>query len=388
MSGVPSLGFAASRAFPTGRFNVGKFALIWCDTPVVTSESAPFDRLATPLVWLDEASHIRAITPAFASWLGVSARRLVGMALEGLDGGARITSALPRVPYDEQALRLQRVGLGFGGLPARFADVWCIREDEGMRLELHPVEEFPGDDPVTALPQALSASLRGLAHELRNPLAGLKGAAQLLGRRLTDADSRELVELIASEVERLNGLVDRILHPAAPRPFEPTNIHAVLERVRQLAEAEAGWSVKIVRDYDPSLPDLPGDADRLTQSVWNLVRNALESGATLVALRTRAEYQVLIGDRSHRLAVRVEISDDGRGVPDDLVDRLFLPLVSGRAEGTGLGLPLAQQIAREHGGSLAYRSRPGHTVFTVLLPLPDPEPGPEARDASDEGSAS
>jgi two-component system nitrogen regulation sensor histidine kinase GlnL len=332
-----------------------------------------FDRLATPLFWLDANGRITALNPAFASWLGVSARRLVGFGLDELDGGDRLAAALPRVPFDEQALRLQRVGLGFGGLSARFADIWCVREGEGVRVELHPVEEFPGDDPVTALPQALSASLRGLAHELRNPLAGLKGAAQLLSRRTADADSRELVGLIASEVERLNGLVDRILHPAAPRPFEPTNIHAVLERVRQLAEAEAGWSVKIVRDYDPSLPDLLGDADRLTQAVWNLVRNALESGASAVNLRTRAEHQVLIGDRSHRLAVRVEVSDDGRGVPEDLVERLFLPLVSGRAEGTGLGLPLAQQIAREHGGSLAYRSRPGHTVFTVLLPLPDPE---------------
>lgn len=337
-----------------------------------------FDRLATPLFWLDAEGRILATNPAFASWLGVSARRLIGLGLAELDGGERLASALPRVPYDEQALRLQRVGLGFGGLTARFADVWCVREQGGVRVELHPVEEFPGEDPVTALPQALSASLRGLAHELRNPLAGLKGAAQLLSRRTSDADSRELVGLIASEVERLNGLVDRILHPAAPRPFEPMNIHAVLERVRQLAEAEAGWSVKVVRDYDPSLPDLLGDADRLTQAVWNLVRNALESGATTVGLRTRAEHQVLIGDRSHRLAVRVEVGDDGRGVPEDLVERLFLPLVSGRADGTGLGLPLAQQIAREHGGSLAYRSRPGHTVFTVLLPLPDPDEGAEA----------
>lgn len=342
------------------------------------ADPAAFDRLATPLFWLDAEGRIAALNPAFASWLGVSARRLVGQALVDLDGGERIASALPRVPTDEQALRLQRVGLGFGGLPARFADAWCVRDGEStgdgacIRVELHPVEEFPGEDPVTALPAALSASLRGLAHELRNPLAGLKGAAQLLSRRTSEPDSRELVGLIASEVERLNGLVDRILHPAAPRAFEPTNIHAVLERVRQLAGAEAGWSVKIVRDYDPSLPDLMGDADRLTQAVWNLVRNALESGASTVGLRTRAEYQVLIGDRSHRLAVRIEVGDDGRGVPEDLVERLFLPLVSGRADGTGLGLPLAQQIAREHGGSLAYRSRPGHTVFTVLLPLPDP----------------
>ena len=333
------------------------------------TDLAAFERLATPLCWLDASGRIRALNPAFASWLGVSARRLGGLGFDALDGGARIIAALSRVPVDGQPLRLQRVGLGFGGLPARFADVWCLREGDALRLELHPVEEFPGEDPVTALPQALSAALRGLAHELRNPLAGLKGAAQLLSRRTSDADSRELVGLIAGEVERLNGLVDRILHPAAPRPFEPTNIHAVLERVRQLAEAEAGWSVKLVRDYDPSLPHLAGDADRLTQAVWNLVRNALESGAGTVGLRTRAEHQVLIGERSHRLAVRVEVSDDGRGVPEDLIERLFLPLVSGRADGTGLGLPLAQQIAREHGGSLAYRSRPGHTVFTVLLPV-------------------
>jgi two-component system nitrogen regulation sensor histidine kinase GlnL len=134
---------------------------------------------------------------------------------------------------------------------------------------------------------------------------------------------------------------------------------------------EAGWAIKLVRDFDPSLPEFPGDADRLAQALWNLVRNALESGASQVWLRTRAEHHVLIGDTAHRLAVRVEIADDGRGVPDDLAERIFLPLVSGRAEGSGLGLPLAQQVAREHRGSLGYRSRPGHTVFTLLIPVPD-----------------
>ncbi|MEO7251906.1 MAG: ATP-binding protein, partial [Arenimonas sp.] len=139
--------------------------------------------------------------------------------------------------------------------------------------------------------------------------------------------------------------------------------------VRQLADAEAAWSIKLVRDYDPSLPPIEGDADRLSQSLWNLVRNALQSGASIVSLRTRAEHGVLIGDTAHKLAVRVEIADNGRGVPEDLAERIFLPLVSGRADGSGLGLPLAQQIAREHGGSLSYRSRPGHTVFTLLLPV-------------------
>ncbi len=241
----------------------------------------------------------------------------------------------------------------------------------GLWLEVHPVDEFPGDDPARLLPSALSASLKGLAHELRNPLAGIKGAAQLLARR-SEGDALELTGLIEGEVERLAALVDRLLSPAPPRPFEPLNIHAVLERVLRLAESDAGWATRLQRDYDPSLPEFPGDADRLSQALWNLVRNALESGATNVQLRTRAEHHVLIGDQPHRLAVRIEISDDGRGVPEDLAERIFLPLVSGRAEGSGLGLALAQQIAREHRGSLSYRSRPGHTVFTILLPLPLP----------------
>ena len=188
-------------------------------------------------------------------------------------------------------------------------------------------------------------------------------------------------------MDRLAALVDRLMNPAPPQAFAPLNIHGVLERVRQLADAEAAWSIKLVRDYDPSLPDVLGDADRLSQALWNLVRNALESGASTVALRTRAEHGVLIGDVGHRLVLRVEIADNGRGVPEDLAERIFLPLVSGRAEGSGLGLALAQQVAREHGGSLGYRSRPGHTVFTLLLPVPEPMADEEVRDAATDDAA-
>jgi two-component system nitrogen regulation sensor histidine kinase GlnL len=153
--------------------------------------------------------------------------------------------------------------------------------------------------------------------------------------------------------------------------------------VLRLAEADAGWAVQLVRDYDPSLPEFDGDADRLQQALWNLVRNAIEAGATHVTLRTRAEHGLRIGDEVHPIALRLEISDDGRGVPEELAERLFLPLVSGRAEGTGLGLALAQQVAREHRGTLVYRSRPGHTVFTLHLPMhmsatADGNPAPDA----------
>jgi two-component system nitrogen regulation sensor histidine kinase GlnL len=224
-------------------------------------------------------------------------------------------------------------------------------------------------DPAVEMPAALSAALKGLAHEVRNPLAGLQGAAQLLGRRLLDPDERRYLEVITAESARLSALVERLLLPQAPRPFTAVNVHEVLERVRVLAEADAGWAIVVQRDYDPSLPELAGDTDRLVQAIWNLVRNALESGSSEIRLRTRAEREIAIGDQPVKLAVRVDVIDNGRGVPEDLGARIFLPLVSGRADGSGLGLPLAQGVAREHHGALSYRSRPGHTVFTLLLPV-------------------
>ena len=349
-------------------------------------EPAPapaLDSLTTPLAWSDAGGAILGCNAAFSRWLGVSARRLPGWPLAGLDAGdGRLAAALARTTMDE-SLRLRRTRLRYADGEERFADLWLSRlDDGGWLLEVHPVDEFPGDDPALLLPSALSASLKGLAHELRNPLAGLKGAAQLLARRLDhgnpgNGDSRELVGLIGSEVDRLTALLDQLLTPAPPRAHAALNIHAVLERVLRLAESEAGWAVRLVRDYDPSLPEFAGDADRLMQAVWNLVRNAIEAGATQVTLRTRAEHSVRIADAVHAIALRLEIGDDGRGVPDELAEQLFLPLVSGRAEGSGLGLALAQQVAREHRGSLAYRSRPGHTVFTLLLPMPiEPEAPP------------
>ena len=341
-------------------------------------EPVDLDGLTTPLAWTDAGGAITGVNPAFARWLAVSTRRLLGWPMASLDGEGRVAEALARLGAPEDApLRLRRVRVRYPEADDRFADLWITRRggDGGWLLEAHPVDEFPGDDPALLLPSALSASLKGLAHELRNPLAGLKGAAQLLARRVDGDDARELVALIASEVARLTALLDQLLTPSPPRPHAPLNIHAVLERVLRLAESEAGWAVRLLRDYDPSLPELDGDADRLVQAAWNLVRNAIEAGATHVSLRTRAEHGLRIGDAVHPIALRMEIIDNGRGVPDELAEQLFLPLVSGRAEGSGLGLALAQQVAREHRGSLAYRSRPGHTVFTLLLPMVGEEGG-------------
>jgi len=325
--------------------------------------------LDTPVAWAAADGRLAGGNSAFARWLGVSVRRLPGVPLAALEAdGDALARVLVLAP---EAVRLRRLALAFPGSEApRFADLHLAhREDGSWVIEAHPVPEFPGEDPAVVLPSALSAALKGLAHELRNPLAGLKGAAQLLARRTEDPASQELTGLIEAEVGRLAALLDRLLAPAPPRAPEPLNIHAVLERVLRLAESDTGWAVRLVRDYDPSLPEFPGDADRLTQALWNLVRNAIEAGAANVSLRTRAEHGLRIGDALHPLVLRLEIADDGRGVPEELSERIFLPLVSGRAEGSGLGLALAQQVAREHRGSLAYRSRPGHTVFTLLLPM-------------------
>jgi len=333
--------------------------------------------LSTPVLAVGADGFVAEANPACAQWLGVGARRLSGVPLPALEFEGEVLARWLDASAGLDQAHLRRLPLAFPGMAPRFADLWLTRlEGGGWLLEAHPVDEFPGEDPVAALPSALSAALRGLAHELRNPLAGLKGAAQLLARRADDAQSRELTALIGSEVDRLAQLVDRLLSPAPPRPHAPVNIHVVLERVLRLAESDAGWAVKLVRDYDPSLPELDGDADRLVQATWNLVRNAIEAGAATVTLRTRAEHAVRIGDEVHALALRLEVVDDGRGVPEALAEQVFLPLVSGRAEGSGLGLALAQQVAREHRGSLAYRSRAGHTVFTMLLPV---------RGAEDEG---
>lgn len=336
------------------------------------SDSHPFDALATPILGVDAHGRISSVNPAAASWLGLGMRRLLGHPLAQLATPEVDLDALcARARSTAGGLRVQRLRLQPGELEPRFAHVLLSTVDDppgGVRLELHPVDEFPGDDPATLLPAALSVALKGLAHEVKNPLAGLKGAAQLLRRRLQDADSGRYLDVIVAETERLSTLVERLLDPAPPSPLAATNVHAVLERVRLLAEAEAGWAVRIVRDYDPSLPEIAADADRLTQATLNLVRNALQADASEVRLRTRAETGVVIGDVAHRLALRIEVVDDGCGVPESLAEQIFLPLVSGRAEGTGLGLALAQQVAREHGGSLSYRSRRGHTVFTLLLP--------------------
>ena len=220
--------------------------------------------------------------------------------------------------------------------------------------------------------QIRTAFMRGLAHEVKNPLGGIRGAAQLLERELPDIRQREYTQIIIGEADRLRKLVDRMLGPRTHLQPAPCNIHEILEHVRQVVKAELTVPVTIHRDYDPSLPALLADRDMLVQAFLNLVRNAvqaLNSRGGKVVLRTRVQRQCTIGSELHRLVLRTDIHDDGAGVAAELVDTIFFPMVSGRAEGSGLGLPIAQSLVHRHGGLIEFSSVPGNTVFTVWLPV-------------------
>ncbi len=222
--------------------------------------------------------------------------------------------------------------------------------------------------------QALSRDVvRGLAHEIKNPLGGLRGAAQLLESELESEELKEYTHIIIQEADRLQELVNRMLGPNRRPNYAAVNIHHVLERVRTLVQAESGERIAIKRDYDPSIPELYGDSDQLIQAILNVVRNATKAipDTGTVTLRTRIQRQLTIGSERSRLAAQVEVIDDGPGIPAEIADTLFLPMITGGTGGMGLGLSIAQSLINQHRGLIECSSRLGKTVFTIHLPIGD-----------------
>ncbi len=213
--------------------------------------------------------------------------------------------------------------------------------------------------------------IRQLAHEIKNPLGGIRGAAQLLERQLPDPEQREYTDVIISETDRLAGLVDTLLGPGGPPNKEPVNIHELLEYVVRIVEAEDTRKLTIHRDYDPGLPLIDLDRDQMVQAFLNLVGNAAAAldGQGTITLRSRAVTNFTIGNIRHRVIASIEIEDDGPGIPAELQDTVFYPLVTNKPEGTGLGLPAAQELLSRHGGLIEFESRPGRTLFAVRIPL-------------------
>jgi two-component system nitrogen regulation sensor histidine kinase GlnL len=340
--------------------------------------------LGTAVVALDEGHMVRYANPAAEDLLGAGARSLVGQSFlplfsESKALQASLDDALKvRWSYRAQTLNYERPGRP----PLPLSCVVTPIDVPGTPLlaELRPIQEqlrVEREERLLDQQEATRELIRNLAHEIKNPLGGLRGSAQLLERELDRPELREYTQVIIKEADRLQVLLDRLLTPRRTVQLGQVNIHEVLERVRSLVQAEFPKGISVLRNYDPSVPDLVGDMEQLIQSVLNVVRNAAQAllseanrgrGGTIV-LRTRSARQVTIARRRHKLALELQVIDDGPGVPEDIRERIFNPLVSGREGGSGIGLSLVQTFVQNHGGIVEFDSRPGRTLFTLLLPL-------------------
>jgi two-component system nitrogen regulation sensor histidine kinase GlnL len=329
-----------------------------------TARRAWAEPLVTGVALADAQLRLLWVNPALAELLDIGPRSAVGQSLAVLLHEPAWMALAERAQHEASPLQLRSIEIPSGRGETTYIDVSMQRLPSGeLLVEAHALA------PPAVSETPLSATLRGFAHEVKNPLAGLRGAAQLLQRRVEEESLRALAGLVIAEADRLTTLANRLLRQdGAAAQLGPVNIHERLERLGDLLLAEPS-PPSLRHDYDPSLPDVFGDTDRLLQLLLNLARNAIEAGARTLTFRTRAEPSVRLGERTARMALRVDVIDDGPGVPAHLRDTLFEPLVSGRADGTGLGLALAREIAREHGGELRHASRPGETVFSLYLPM-------------------
>jgi two-component system nitrogen regulation sensor histidine kinase GlnL len=322
--------------------------------------------------------------------LGISRR-----AIEG--------SNFPSCFTDPTVLQHALAGASSNQFAALRYDAWLVKPGgnstgNGDPLQVHVVvaqTDQPGEFVIELLPldtqarqdreerlidqaEANKELIRNLAHEIKNPLGGIRGAAQLLEMEIESRELKEYTKVIIHEADRLQTLVDRLLAPhRRPHVVGDVNIHEVCERVRSLIVAEFPKGLKVVRDYDTSIPDFRGDREQLIQAVLNVAHNACEALAERIAagdaqiiFRTRIARQVTFGKQRYRLALELHVIDNGPGVPETIRDRIFFPLVSGREGGSGLGLTLAQTFVQQHHGLIECDSVPGRTDFKILIPLP------------------
>jgi two-component system, NtrC family, nitrogen regulation sensor histidine kinase GlnL len=345
----------------------------------LTTPQQLFDHLSTAVICLDPNLALQAINPAGESLFRVSAKKFIGQPLSQLlPGDTTLQSILKQTLVDKSSYTARGISLHLTASQELTVDctVTPIIEGAGVRslvIELAQVDRLmrlARDESAHDRHQANRAILRGLAHEIKNPLGGLRGAAQLLEKELTDKDLREFTRIIIHEADRLRNLVDRMIGAYRPLTKKFLNIHEILEHVRKLVQVELTPELRIQRDYDPSLPVVRADADQLIQAILNIVRNAVEAldDRGVITLRTRIERNFTIAHKLHRLVLRIDIEDNGPGVAPEMIDQIFYPMVTGRATGTGLGLSIAQDIIAKHGGMIACVSTPGDTRFTLYLP--------------------
>lgn len=349
--------------------------------PAMNDLDRILDHLNTSVLLVDRRQVVHYLNLAAETMLGLSRNHILGRTLpELLRDAGELSLIVDRAfetwqPYARRELNLRSINGGEDLIVDCAVSPFEDRGDSSTALlEIADATQHQRISRETALLNQVGGSrlmVRQLAHEIKNPLGGLRGAAQLLERQLSDASMREYTSIIISEADRLKTLVDSLLGPGHTPNKELINVHELLQHVRQLLAADAPPDIVIDRDYDPSLPPIKLDRNQMIQAMLNLGRNAMQAmqHSGRLILRTRAMTSVSIGTRRHRLVASIQFEDNGPGVPVQLQDTLFYPFVTGRAEGTGLGLAIAQDLVSRHGGLIEFESRPGRTVFTLLLPF-------------------
>lgn len=349
--------------------------------PQRADEVQLLDHLASAVVVLDQQLSVQYLNQAAEGLLDTSHQQAAGqnffvLVREAQELRTAFYQALQTgVPFTQRQLTLV---LNTVQTPL-IVDVSATPlPEQRLLLEIQAVERLlriSREEALVSSQQTSRHMVRGMAHEIKNPLGGIRGAAQLLARELLDESLTEYTRIIIEEADRLRDLVDRMLGSHEPPALSATNIHEVLERVLSLMVMECEKRVAFARDYDPSIPDIQGDRDQLLQALLNIVRNAvqalLESGTenACISLRTRVQRHFTIGKHQFRLVCRVDVIDNGPGVPTDIQETIFLPMISGRADGTGLGLAIAQSILAQHRGLIECDSTPGNTRFSIYIPL-------------------
>jgi two-component system nitrogen regulation sensor histidine kinase GlnL len=356
----------------------------WFDLDASLGEFAAFDLLATAVLLVDERGRVMFANQAAELLFESSRKHIAGQKVARLFSDeaavARLLDDIRASVHDEwrQVLEVRRPLRA--PLAVRAVASAVMRDDVAVTIELSEIDaqlKVSREEHKLDLTEASRQLLRNLAHEVKNPLGGIRGAAQLLDAELSDREQREYTRVIIDEADRLQALVDRLLEPhRQARVVAQFNPHEVCERVRTVIQAEFPTGLAIVRDYDASVPDMRSDKEQLIQALMNIVRNAaqaLESriaaGDAEIVLRTRVARNVAIGRSAARLALDLHVVDNGPGVPEELKDRIFFPLVSGREGGSGLGLTLAQTYVQQNNGTIECDSRPGRTCFRILVPL-------------------
>jgi len=345
-----------------------------------------FDLLATSVFLVDAQGNVDYANAAAEDLFGRSRKQLRGQPAAHLyDEPASLKASIDRAAAGTFADVRQLASLrrGSESVEVSVTTVALSGQPWPVMIETREIEQRMVADRNQRLVEEIESHrelLRNLAHEVKNPLGGLRGAAQLLEAELPSPALAEYTQVIISEADRLQTLVDRLSGPRRqPLNAKPVNIHEICERVCALIQAEFRDGVSLVRDYDASAPDVQGDAARLMQAVLNVARNAAQelvlqktgpdTPLPQITLRTRVARQVMLAHRRHRLALALSIIDNGPGVPEHIRDRIFHPLVTARPGGTGLGLSLAQDFVQQHGGLIEFESRPRHTEFRLVLPL-------------------